>query len=72
MKIIIAGAGHGGLVAGALLAKAGHQVELYEKNSKENLGHDWEDRFDVKLLYDFVNKEVPWERSKKKKRFYFL
>lgn len=66
MKIIIAGAGHGGLVAGALLAKAGHQVELYEKNSKENLGHDWEDRFDVKLLYDFVNKEVPWEDLRKR------
>lgn len=66
MKIIIAGAGHGGLVAGALLAKAGHQVELYEKNSQENLGHDWEDRFDVKVLYDFVNKEVPWEKLRKR------
>ncbi len=50
MNIIIAGAGHGGLVAGARLAKAGHSVTVYEKLSRDKLGHDWEDRFTFDLL----------------------
>ncbi len=45
MKIITVGAGHGGLIAAAKLAKAGHDVSVFEKNKRENLGYDWEDRF---------------------------
>ena len=44
-RIIIAGAGHGGLIAAAKLAKAGYIVDLYEQNLIADLGHDWEDRF---------------------------
>ena len=40
-RIIIAGAGHGGLIAAAKLAKAGYIVDLYEQNLIADLGHDW-------------------------------
>lgn len=44
-NIIIAGGGHGGIVAGALLAEKGFNVTVYEKNSRENMGYDWTDIF---------------------------
>lgn len=42
-KITVAGAGHGGLVAAALLAKEGYDVTVYEKKQPEELGYDWDD-----------------------------
>lgn len=42
-KIIVAGAGHGGLAAAALLAERGFNVEVYEKEKREDLGYDWHD-----------------------------
>lgn len=42
-KIIVAGAGHGGIVAGAKLSEAGFDVTVYEARKKENIGHDWHD-----------------------------
>lgn len=65
-KIIIAGAGHGGLVAGAILARNGHEVILYEKYNEFNLGHDWEDRFPVEILFDFIGEPVPWDALRKR------
>lgn len=50
-KIIIAGGGHGGIGAAALLAKNGFDVTVYEKNSRENMGYDWTDIFDKKGLF---------------------
>ena len=47
-KIIIAGGGHGGITAGMLLAKEGFDVTVYEKNSRDKMGHDWTDIFDKK------------------------
>ena len=52
--ILIAGAGHGGLVAGALLAQSGFDVTVVEKERREALGHDWEDRFTFSLLCDIL------------------
>ena len=49
-NIIVAGAGHGGLVAAARLAEKGHKVKIIEKKKREELGHDWEDRFTFSLL----------------------
>ncbi|MBQ1243205.1 MAG: NAD(P)-binding protein, partial [Clostridia bacterium] len=47
-KIIVAGGGHGGITAGMLLSKNGFDVTVYEKNSRDNMGHDWTDIFDKK------------------------
>ena len=53
-KILVAGAGHGGLVAAAKLAKQGFDVTVIEKEAREALGHDWEDRFTFSLLNDLL------------------
>ena len=42
-KIVVAGAGHGGLTAAYNLAKAGHRVCVYEKNALQTVGHAWHD-----------------------------
>ena len=47
MHILVAGAGHGGLVAAGLLAKQGHSVKVFERGPEENMGHDWTDIFDL-------------------------
>ena len=44
-KIIVAGGGHGGIAAAALMAKSGLDVTVYEKNSADNMGYDWTDIF---------------------------
>jgi flavin-dependent dehydrogenase len=50
MKILVAGAGHGGLVAAGLLAQKGHDVTVFERNPEQNLGYDWTDIFTLKSL----------------------
>ncbi len=49
-KIIIAGAGHGGLAVAAMLAESGLDVTVYERNTRENMGYDWTDIFAPKAL----------------------
>ncbi len=49
-NIVVAGLGHGGIAAAALLAKAGYDVTVYEKKSDGTLGYDWTDIFDPKAL----------------------
>ena len=44
-KILVAGAGHGGLVAAAKLSAAGYDVTVLEAKQEGTLGHDWEDGF---------------------------
>ena len=50
-RIIVAGGGHGGIGAAALLAKNGHDVTVYEKHAREEMGYDWTDIFDKKGLF---------------------
>lgn len=66
-KILIAGAGHGGLMAAYNLAKQGFDVTVFEKKEREDLGHDWHDflnynAFDKSGLerpYDILIPRVP-------------
>lgn len=44
-EIIVAGAGHAGLVAAMKIANAGHKVIVYEKNKREDCGLDQWDCF---------------------------
>lgn len=50
-KIIVAGGGHGGIAAGAILAENGYDVTVYEKSKREDMGYDWTDIFDRKGLF---------------------
>ncbi|MBO5896359.1 MAG: NAD(P)/FAD-dependent oxidoreductase [Clostridia bacterium] len=45
-KIVVAGCGHGGLVAATKLARAGHEVTVYEKAPRQEIGHPQSDAFD--------------------------
>ena len=64
-NIIIAGAGHGGLVAAALLAKAGFNVTVYEKKQENELGYD---QYDSVHLDGFELSGVPIPEAYKVKR----
>lgn len=59
-KIIVAGGGHGGIAAGAQLAKNGYDVTVYEKRKREDMGYDWTDIFDKKGLFA-AGMEMPAE-----------
>lgn len=49
-KIIVAGLGHGGISAAALLAAEGFDVTVYEMKKEGTLGYDWTDIFAPKAL----------------------
>lgn len=57
-KIIVAGGGHGGITCGAILAKNGYDVTVYERNDADKMGHDWTDIFDPKA-FKAVGMEMP-------------
>ena len=50
MKIIIIGAGHGGLQAAKELSKNGFSVTIYEKNSPEKVSYDWWDEVEPSVF----------------------
>ena len=50
MKIVVLGAGVGGLYAAKLLAEQGHDVTVYEKNTKDNLSYPWRDDIGIKAV----------------------
>jgi len=49
-KIIVAGAGHGGLAAAADLSRRGFDVTVFEQKEKKDLGYDWTDIFAPRSL----------------------
>lgn len=55
-KILVAGAGHGGLSAAINLAKSGYDVTVVEKQKREEMGYDWEDAIELSA-FDFA--EIP-------------
>lgn len=57
-KVIIAGAGHGGLVAAAHLSANGFDVTVIERFAQGTLGYDWTDMFE-KDCFDFCGIELP-------------
>ncbi len=57
-EILIAGAGHGGLLAGAHLAKKGFKVALFEQQSEVEIGYDWTDDFSFDIFQE-VGLPVP-------------
>ena len=59
-KILVAGAGHGGLSAAAILSKNGFDVTVIEKECRENIGHDWHDAMDIPA-FKFADIPVPDE-----------
>ena len=72
MKILIAGAGHGGLTAAAYLSEKGYDVHVYEKLSRDKLGSDWDDAmhgrtFEYAGIKDYDPKDVI---PRKKSAFY--
>ena len=56
-KIIVAGAGHGGIAVAAQLAKAGFDVTVYDRGQKGEQGYDWEDAVDPKA---FEKADIPF------------
>ncbi len=59
-KILVAGAGHGGLSAAAILSKNGFDVTVVEKATREAIGHDWHDTMDIPA-FKFADIPVPDE-----------
>ena len=59
-KIIVAGAGHGGLVSAILLARNGFDVTVIESRKRNALGYDWTDIFD---LDDFLSIGIDFPSS---------
>ena len=57
-KVIVAGAGIGGLSAAINLAAKGYDVTLYEQKQKNELGYDWRDTI-VKDIFDRAEIPVP-------------
>ncbi len=59
-KILVAGGGHGGLVAAIKLAKNGYTVTVFEKEKRENMSHEQTDAVDVSA-FEYANIEIPRE-----------
>ncbi len=61
-KILVAGAGHGGLSAAAILAKNGFDVTVIEKSERKDMGHDWHDCMDLPA-FTFADIPFPAEEN---------
>ena len=46
-KILVAGAGHGGLTAAINLAEKGYDVTVIEAKDRDSIGHDWHDSMNM-------------------------
>lgn len=71
-KIIVAGLGHGGIAAAALIANQGFDVTVYEKKSEGTLGYDWTDIFAPQALAIAGMKMPPEDKYEYKKDMTFF
>lgn len=60
-KILVAGAGHGGITAGIMLAKKGYDVTVLEACERKNMGWDWHDMM-VLTAFDEAGIDRPDEK----------
>lgn len=60
-KILVAGAGHGGITCAYNLAKAGYDVTVIEKNKRDALGYDWDDSLSQAA---FIGSGIPCPEEK--------
>lgn len=60
-KIVVIGAGHGGLCAAALLAKNGYDVSVYEKGKRGEISYPWKDTLVRGVFSEVGLKEPPKE-----------
>ncbi len=58
MKIIVIGAGNGGLQSAKVLAKNGHEVIVYEQGKRGFISYDWRDDVEY-TVFDDLNIAVP-------------
>ncbi|MCQ2463425.1 MAG: NAD(P)/FAD-dependent oxidoreductase [Clostridia bacterium] len=61
-KISVAGAGHGGIAAGMLLARKGYDVTVYELKSREEMGYDWHDCMCIDR-FEKIGLDTPGEKE---------
>ena len=59
-KIIVGGAGHGGLSAAVVLARQGYDVTVVESKTPENMGYDWHDTMPGDT-FEYVGIDFPEE-----------
>lgn len=57
-KIIVAGGGLGGLVAGALLAKQGLRVDVFARGTEKDHGYDWTDCMNIQKLGELIGRTL--------------
>lgn len=59
-RIVVAGAGCGGIVAAIKLAEGGHEVTIFEKSKREDMGHPQTDAFELDT-FDYIGiPEAPY------------
>ena len=59
-KILVAGAGHGGISAAINLARLGYDVTIIEKQARKDMGYNWEDAIELSA-FDFADIARPDE-----------
>ncbi|MDY4559623.1 MAG: NAD(P)/FAD-dependent oxidoreductase [Eubacteriales bacterium] len=71
-KIVITGAGHGGIVAAIKLAKFGYEVTLFEKENEDSISYDWSDDIMLEVFEKTGIPCPPSECFEPKKQWRFI
>ncbi len=71
-KIVVAGAGHGGIAAAALLARKGYDVTLVEQNEEASLGYDWRDCIQLSCFHETGLEPPPQTELEPMRNIYYF